>query len=485
MANSIIVKAGLNDSAFHAGMGRMQAGALKLKNALGGMGAALSVGALVAMGRSTLQTADDISTAAATIGVSTDYLQEFQYAAEQSGIGIEKASTGLQRFARRLAQAQQGSGELLPTLKQMSVAMFDQAGNARSSEEVMNDFADSLMSIKDPQAQLLAGFNAFGREGAAMIVMLKGGSAGLNDLRKQAHAAGAVLDADLISELDGVDKALKRIGRGARIKFAEFAGAAIKAFKFASKFAEKFFDQFFARLPIMIATFKKLLKLDFKGAAAEFEKRKAVTKSINQLLVETSNETEKQISKEKELNKLAESRKIAAQQQVKALEAQSKAQDKLNNAESNLKTAKQDRSKFTVKELAGLDNDNAAGDPILKKLNEQIANAQAGLTSDGKKEFKSSQFEAAKLLADKISGFESLAEALKQQGNFKRSQSALAQADRLREQNPFLKSNEQNPFKMQQEQLKAAKEQLKIANEAFKRAGPNGAGDKVNLHFES
>jgi hypothetical protein len=468
-------------------MGRMKGGALKLKSALGGMGAALSVGALVAMGRSTLRLADDLGTASATIGVSTDYLQEFQFAAEQSGIGIDKAATGLQRFTRRLAQAQQGSGELLPTLKQMGVAMFDQAGAARSSEAIMDDFADALMSIKDPQAQLLAGFNAFGREGAAMIVMLKGGSKGLNDLRQQAHAAGAVLDSDLIQELDGVDKGLKRMGMFARIKFAEFAGAAVRAFKFASKFAEKFFDQFFARLPMMIATFKKLLKLDFKGAAAEYEKRKAVTKSLNQLLVESLNETDKQIGKEKELNKLAENRKSSAQQQVKLIEAQRKAREKMIKAESNLEsakgklqTSKEDRSKFGLGELAALDSGN---DPVLRKINEQIANARAGLSPGGKREQKMPFFESMKTVAAAIQGFEQLAEALKQQGNFKRSQAALGQADLLRQQNPFLKSAEQNPFKMQQEQLKAAREALNIANEAFQRAGPNGIGDRVNVHF--
>ena len=39
-------------------------------------------------------------------GVTTDFLQELQFAAEQSGVGADTATMAFQRFSRRLAQAQ-------------------------------------------------------------------------------------------------------------------------------------------------------------------------------------------------------------------------------------------------------------------------------------------------------------------------------------------------------------------------------------------
>lgn len=478
MADSIITKVGMNDSAFHAGVGRINGGLNKLNRAFGLMGAGLSVGALATFARSSLQLADDLGTAASTIGVSTDFLQEFQYAAEQSGISTDKATMGLQRFTRRLAQAQAGTGELLPTLKQLGIAMFDQEGRARSSEEVLSDFADALKNIQDPQAQLLAGFKAFDSEGAQLIAMLKNGSKGLDELRAQAHEAGVVLESEMVKELDATDKSLKRFGRQAKIQFARFTGAAVRAFKIGQKFAENMFDQIFRRIPILQAALGKALKLDFSGAAEELKKLKGVTKPIAELWDEAVNGVDKQLKKEKELLSIEERRRVAIENQTKAMQSQIAAKKKVAEAEASLKTAKQDRSKFSVKDLAALDNDTSS-DPILRKINEQIAFAKAGLDPTGKQQFNNPQFEKAKLGADRIAAFEKLGQALAEQGNFGRSQRAFAQADKLRAANPFLKSSEQNPFKVQMKQLEAAKQQLAEAKKMNDAAAPNGVGFSV------
>ena len=478
MADSIITKVGMNDSAFQAGVGRIKGGLSKLNRAFGLVGAGLSVGALATFARNSLQLADDLGTAAATIGVSTDFLQEFQYAAEQSGISTDKATMGLQRFTRRLAQAQAGTGELLPTLKQLGIAMFDQEGRARSSEEVLGDFADALKNIQDPQAQLLAGFKAFDSEGAQLIAMLKNGSKGLEELRAQAHEAGVVLDEELIRDLDKSDKALKRIGRRAKIEFAKFMSASVRAFKISQRMAEDFFTSMFLKSKQFASIFINLGTGNFVQAAMLAKEFKFEVEDITDSYENAVSEVDSLLKKENELLDIEERRRIAIQNQTKAMQAQMEAAKKVADAEASLKTAKEDRSKLSVKDLAALDNDTTS-DPILKKLNEQIAFAKAGLDPTGKQQFINPQFEKAKLGADRIAAFEKLGQALAEQGNTARSQRAFAQADKLRAANPFLKSSEQNPFKVQMKQLEAAKKQLDEAKALNHAAAPNGTGLSV------
>ena len=60
---------------------------------------------------------DRIGKVAKVTGVAAETLQKFGFAAEQSGITSDNAALALRRFARRLGEAQKGTGELLPALK--------------------------------------------------------------------------------------------------------------------------------------------------------------------------------------------------------------------------------------------------------------------------------------------------------------------------------------------------------------------------------
>ena len=56
MADSITVKVGLNDTAFHAALGKAEKAANKFKSALGFATGALTVGGLAALGKSAIRT---------------------------------------------------------------------------------------------------------------------------------------------------------------------------------------------------------------------------------------------------------------------------------------------------------------------------------------------------------------------------------------------------------------------------------------------
>ena len=145
-----------------------------------------------------LDSADAIGKTADKLGISTSALQEYRFAASQASVEQATLDMALQRFTRRVAEAQRGTGELLPTLKQYNIALKDSTGRSRDAEAILGDLADTISSVESEQEKLLISFKAFDSEGAALVNVLRDGSQGLNKMRQEARDLGIILDESLI-----------------------------------------------------------------------------------------------------------------------------------------------------------------------------------------------------------------------------------------------------------------------------------------------
>ena len=459
MTSTLRVVLGLQAKGFNKSLSAARRRLTTFNKALGLIGLGASVGGLMRLSKSALTLADDLGTAAAKLGVTTDFLQELQFAAEQSGVGADTATMAFQRFSRRLAQAQQGGGELHSTLQDMGIAMFNADGTTRQATDVLNDFADGLKATDDPSQRLLRAFKAFDSEGVSMLAVLSKGSEAFNELRRNAHEAGVVLEEEHIANLDKADKSLKRFGQQAKIGFAKFVSGAIRAFKIGQKFFEYLFDQGFRRLPILKNMLANLLRLDFEGFNQERDKLKSVTKSIGEIYSDAAKTVESQLSIEEKLTKETAKRGAIIEQTTKQIAEQQKLQNKIAEQQGKLNTAKRDRSLLTLDELAAQEGVLEKKDPHLQRLRKQLEFAEKGLSPTGGR-FINKEFERSKLLGEKASVAERLGEALARQGLTQRSQRAFALADQLRKMTPHLKSAERDPFKVMTDQLQAAKDSL-------------------------
>jgi hypothetical protein len=143
--------------------------------------------------RAAVQAADNLAKTADKIGVSVEGLQELRFAADRAGVDVRKFDMGLQRFARRLGEAQQGTGILQKELQSLGIQLRNNDGSLRSTEAVLGDYADAIKEAQTPQEQLRLAFKAFDSEGAALVNMLRDGSAGLDDMRQKAESLGLVM----------------------------------------------------------------------------------------------------------------------------------------------------------------------------------------------------------------------------------------------------------------------------------------------------
>jgi hypothetical protein len=144
----------------------LRAGIRTLGGALAGV---TTVGGLAALVNNSISAADAIGRTAHTIGVGVEALQELRFAAKASGVEQQTLDMALQRFTRRTAEAAQGTGEAKDALAQMGIALRDQDGHLRRSEDLLADVADAFARIEDPADRVRLAFKLFDSEGGAMI----------------------------------------------------------------------------------------------------------------------------------------------------------------------------------------------------------------------------------------------------------------------------------------------------------------------------
>src|SRR5919108_452380 len=183
------------------GLGRQ---AELLRTAIRTLGGALAgvatVGGLVALVDRSISAADAIGETASKIGVGVEALQELRFAASLAGVEQQTLDMALQRFVRRVAEAANGTGEAKDALAQMGIALRDQSGNLRSSEDLLADVADAFARIEDPAERLRFAFKLFDSEGVVLVNLLSDGSGALEQMRERARDLGIVLNEHLVRD---------------------------------------------------------------------------------------------------------------------------------------------------------------------------------------------------------------------------------------------------------------------------------------------
>jgi len=198
-----IESAGERASGGLKGLGRQ---AELLRTGIRTLGGALigvtTVGGLAALVDRSISAADAIGKTADKIGVGVEALQELRFAAKASGVEQQTLDMALQRFTRRAAEAAQGTGEAKDALAQMGIALRDQSGNLRRSEDLLVDVADAFARIEDPAERVRLAFKLFDSEGVALVNLLRGGSDALEEMRERARDLGIVLDEHLVRDAE-------------------------------------------------------------------------------------------------------------------------------------------------------------------------------------------------------------------------------------------------------------------------------------------
>ena len=156
--------------------------------------ATLAGGALIGLGMSFADTTGAIGDLAEQTGATRERIQELNYAATLTGATTEDVASGLQSFSKNIGLAAMGTGRAKDVLEGFGIALKNNRGQMRSTDELLADVADKLQRVKDPATRAAAASRLFGGAGAKLLPMLKEGSQGLANFSAEARRLGLVID---------------------------------------------------------------------------------------------------------------------------------------------------------------------------------------------------------------------------------------------------------------------------------------------------
>lgn len=217
MGSEIIARLGLDTAKFERGMKKSESLLKRFRKSMSGLGALAGIGGFGALAKSAIDLGSRIDDVSKKLGVSAEFLQEWGFAARETGVRTEAAEMGLQRFARRVGEAQQGLGELRGVLEQYNIQLKNTDGTSRDVNAILRDYADLIRNTADPQERLRLAFKAFDSEGAGLVTMLAKGSAGLDEWAQKAKNAGQVMSDDMVRDLAEAENAVERFSQVATV----------------------------------------------------------------------------------------------------------------------------------------------------------------------------------------------------------------------------------------------------------------------------
>ena len=167
---------------------------LSLKSGLVGLAAGLGAIRFAQATKDALNFGAQLEITSQKIGVTVESLQAFRIAAESAaGVQSNVMDMALQRFSRRVGEAQKNTGELKGSLQELGIDLKNADGSFKSVEEVLFEYADGVAAAGNASEQLLFAFKAFDSEGAVLVGILKEGGAALRDQYNKALESGAIL----------------------------------------------------------------------------------------------------------------------------------------------------------------------------------------------------------------------------------------------------------------------------------------------------
>ncbi len=187
--------------------------------------------------KGTAEFASSIDRVAKMAGLSAEALQEFRFAASQSGADVETLDKALVGFGERVREAMKGPGEFRDLLEQSGISLRDAEGRTRSLEAVFLDYAEAVRKAQDPLEQSELAIAGFGTEGAVLVDLLARGRGGIAGFQKQARELGVVLNRSLIEKLKEANAQFSKLEQVLDVNFKR---AVARGVPFASGEAERF-----------------------------------------------------------------------------------------------------------------------------------------------------------------------------------------------------------------------------------------------------
>lgn len=159
------------------------------------------------------KTADNLLTLSSTTGLSTETLQELQYASEFVDVSVDTLSSSMTKMIRSMADARDGNEDLQKTFARLGVRYKESNGELRDAEKVFYDLIDALGKTRNETERDAKSMDIFGKSARDLNPLIEAGSKRLKELGDEAHRVGYVLDDETLESAGRLDDAMQSMNR--------------------------------------------------------------------------------------------------------------------------------------------------------------------------------------------------------------------------------------------------------------------------------
>lgn len=146
---------------------------------------------------------------AAQTGLSGEFLQKLEFAADQSGVSAETLTQSVKKLTVTIGQASSGNAEATRTLKEFGLTAKDL--QSLSPEQQFLKIADKISQIPTAAGRASAAVKVFGKSGIEMTGLFAGGLDDITKLMQDARDIGIGLDDEQLARVAAADDSLQKM----------------------------------------------------------------------------------------------------------------------------------------------------------------------------------------------------------------------------------------------------------------------------------
>ena len=197
-----------------AGLGGVGSAATSLRGALSGIGAAGAVTYLTSVVRQTAQAGQEIDRLSTLSNTGAETFQEYAYAAQRFGISQEKLADIFKDTQDKVGDfLQNGGGPLKDFFDNVAPKVGVTADQFRrlSGPDALQLYVNSLQKANLSQSELTFYMEAIASDSAMLLPLLKDNGRAFNELSKEAHDLGVVMDDEAVASAKRFNEELGRL----------------------------------------------------------------------------------------------------------------------------------------------------------------------------------------------------------------------------------------------------------------------------------
>ena len=239
---------------------------------LGAAGVALGGGFVVAT-KKALEFADKIGKTADKLGLSTDALQKYRYAADLAGVSNASLDKAFDKLVKSIGETTTlGTGAAFDAFGQLGLQTDLMSKKLQGTEPVFLAVADAIAKVEDDSQKAAFAAAIFGRAGTQMVNVFKDGAAGVKAAADELVRYNGVIGEDTIRNSESAIDAITRLTTVLQTKLTQaLASNAVLIADFGTQLLEKLpkIIDAFRRLAEFIGILDKPINIEIVGLSKE------------------------------------------------------------------------------------------------------------------------------------------------------------------------------------------------------------------------